>query len=127
MTNRVEAGPRTRRLAEIQIRDPFLLTCDAEGQYFLFGSTDEDVWNGPGVGFDCYRSDDLEEWAGPIPAFRPPPGFWADRNFWAPEVHRYQGRFYMLASFKAEGRPRGTQILVADRPEGPYPPCGESP
>src|SRR6185436_5786395 len=63
-------------------------------------------------------STDLAHWDGPFPAFRPPSGFWADRNFWAPEVHFYQGRYYMFASFKAENVPRGTQILVSDTPQG---------
>ncbi len=107
-------------LADIQIRDPFLLTVPDEGAYYLFGSTDRDIWNPPATGFDCYRSTDLRIWDGPLPAFRPPTGFWSDRNFWAPEVHAYDGRFFMFATFKADGVARGTQILVADSPAGPY-------
>lgn len=107
-------------LADIQIRDPFLYTDRERHEYLLFGSTDTDVWHGEGVGFDCYRSSDLETWQGPIPAFRPPRGFWATRNFWAPEVHAYRNQFFLFATFAGDGHPRGTQILVADRPEGPY-------
>src|SRR5690554_4562248 len=107
---------------DIQIRDPFVLPMKSEGQYYLFGSTDKDIWKSKATGFDVYRSRDLEAWEGPYPAFRPPAGFWSDRNYWAPEVHEYRGRYYMFATFKAEGVCRGTQILVADRPEGPYQP-----
>ncbi|NKF31022.1 family 43 glycosylhydrolase, partial [Pseudomonas sp. BGM005] len=107
-------------LADIRIRDPYLFTDTEKGEYLLFGSTDPDVWNGPGVGFDCYRSTDLETWQGPVAAFRPPVDFWATRNFWAPEVHSYRGRYFLFATFAADGRTRGTQVLVADRPEGPY-------
>lgn len=117
----------TTTLADIQIRDPFLLTVPEEQAYYLFGSTDADIWRPPATGFDCYRSADLKVWEGPIPAFRPPIGFWSDRNFWAPEVHPHRGRFYLLATFKAEGVCRGTQILVADRPEGPYAPWSDGP
>src|SRR3546814_2189596 len=85
-------------LADIQIRDPFVLTVPEEGTYYLFGSTDADIWHPPATGFDCYRSTDLERWEGPIEAFRPPAGFWSDRNFWAPEVHRYAGRFFLFAT-----------------------------
>ncbi|WP_166866894.1 glycoside hydrolase family 43 protein [Salinibacterium sp. ZJ70] len=106
--------------AEIQIRDPYVLTLPDQGVSYLFGSTDADIWRPPATGFDCYRSTDLEHWDGPFAAFRPDEGFWSDRNFWAPEVHAYDGRHYMFATFKAEGVPRGTQILVADDPEGPY-------
>ena len=107
-------------LAEIPIRDPFVFPDADGGVYYLFGTTDPNPWDGPGVGFDCYRSRDLKLWKGPFPAFRPPLDFWATKQFWAPEVHRFGGRYYMFASFKSPDRTRGTQILAADRPEGPY-------
>ncbi|WFA20944.1 glycoside hydrolase [Paenibacillus mucilaginosus] len=110
------------RRDEIRIRDPFVVPVQNEGLYYLYGTTDENVWQGPGVGFDVFRSRDLESWEGPFPAFRPELGFWADRHFWAPEVHLYEGRYYMFASFKAEDRCRGTQILAADSPLGPFVP-----
>lgn len=112
---------------QIQIRDPFVVPSPEEKLYYLFGSTDPDPWRPPAIGFDCYRSRDLKHWEGPLAAFRPPPGFWSDRNFWAPEVHRYQGGFYMFASFKAEGVCRGTQILKAERLAGPYAPHSDGP
>ena len=113
--------------SEIQVRDPFILPVAETGEYFLFGSTDRDVWHGPGTGFDCYRSRDLVAWDGPTPAFRPPADFWATTNFWAPEVHRHAGRFFMFATFFAPGRYRGTQVLAADVPEGPYLPWSDGP
>lgn len=115
------------RTCDIQIRDPFILPVAASQTYYLFGTTDRNCWGGAGTGFDCYRSHDLEEWDGPVPAFRPPAGFWATTNFWAPEAHAYRGRYYLFASFKAPQRYRGTQILVADRPEGPYVPHSPAP
>lgn len=114
-------------LQDIQIRDPFILPVPEEAVYYLFGSTDADIWNPPATGFDCYRSPDLTTWSGPYPAFRPPAGFWSDRNFWAPEVHRYRGRYFMFATFKADGISRGTQALVADAPAGPYRPHSDGP
>lgn len=111
---------------DIQIRDPFILPDEPEGIYYLFGTTGANVWRDKGRGFDCYTSRDLREWTGPIPAFRPPADFWATTNFWAPEVHRFQGRYYLFASFKSENCYRGTQILVSDVASGPYIPltCG---
>lgn len=114
-------------LADIQIRDPFVLPVKDKQTYFLYGSTDENIWSGPGTGFNCYRSVDLEFWEGPFPAFRPPEGFWGTTQFWAPEVHEYRGEFYLFATFKAEERFRGTQILKAERPEGPYLPWSDGP
>ncbi|MGY0390601.1 glycoside hydrolase family 43 protein [Nocardioides sp. WG-D5] len=114
-------------LDDIHIRDPFLMASADREEYFLFGSTDDDVWSDRGVGFDCYRSNDIDRWRGPFPAFRPPAGFWADRHFWAPEVYQRGARFYMFASFKGAERRRGTQILVSDDPVGPYEPWSDGP
>lgn len=111
---------------DIQIRDPFILPCKDEQTYYLFGTTDKSCW-GKGTGFDCYRSKDLIEWEGPIEAFRPSESFWATENFWAPEVHFFRGKYYMFATFKAPNRYRGTQILVSDKPEGPYKPFTDGP
>ncbi len=114
------------RLSDIQIRDPFVLVLPEERRYWLFGTTDPHAWSGPGIGFDCWSSTDLLAWDGPFPAFRPAPGFPGTTNFWAPEVHRWQGRFWMFASFKNTERERWTQALVADQPQGPYTPVGDS-
>lgn len=104
---------------EIQIRDPFILKDG--GKYYMFGSTDTNIWgDAPGVGFDAYVSTNLEEWEGPFEAFRPPVGFWGTRNFWAPEVYFYEGAYYMFASFIGENTLRGTAILKADNPLGPF-------
>lgn len=112
------------RLCDIHIRDPFVLVHD--GQYYMYGTRGADTW-GPGTGFDVYVSRDLENWSEPREVFARTPDFWADLNYWAPEVHEYRGRFYMLASFKAEGRCRGTQILAADSPLGPFVPHSDGP
>lgn len=108
------------RASDVRMRDPFVLVRPREGRYYLFGTTDENLWRGPGTGFDVYVGSGLDAWEGPYPAFRPESGFWGTDNFWAPEVHEYGGSFYMFASFKAEGRRRATQILRADSPLGPY-------
>ena len=114
-------------LDELRIRDPYVLADTPSGSYFLYGTTDPDPWTGPAIGFDAYRSDDLEHWLGPFPAFRPPFGFWGTTQFWAPEVHMHAGRYVMLATFAGHGRSRGTQVLIADKPEGPFTPWSDGP
>jgi len=109
-----------RRNAEVQIRDPFVLPVPEEGNYYLYGSTDANIW-GKGTGFDVYVGSDLETWDGPFPVFRPEPGFFAEDNFWAPEVYAYRGRYYMFATFRRSGnRLLGTAVLAADSPLGPF-------
>lgn len=107
-------------LQDIRIRDPFLVHDGAASTYWLYGTTDRNVWAGRAVGFDAYRSQDLVTWEGPIEAFRPPEDFWSESNFWAPEVHRYRDRWHMFATFTSPAGERGTQVLVADAPEGPF-------
>lgn len=116
------------RTDQIKIRDPFVYRDDERRCYWLFGTTDPQPGGlEPGVGFDCWRSIDLKNWEGPFAAFRPPKGFWGTHHFWAPEVHAYNGAFYMLATFKARDHYRGTQVLRSEKPEGPYKPISDGP
>lgn len=107
------------QLSDIQIRDPFVLVERGEGAYYLFGSTDANVWAPPGVGFDIYRSTDLIEWDGPIAAFRPPAGFWSPGQYWAPETYHLGDAWFMFATFGGSDGGRGTQVLRADGPGAP--------
>ena len=108
----------------INIRDPFVLV--HEGKYYLYGTRGPECW-GHGTGLDVYVSTDLENFEDPVEVFTPPADFWADQNFWAPEVHFYEGSFYMFASFKKDGLCRGTQILKAESPMGPFKPHSDGP
>lgn len=90
----------------------------------MYGTTDATC--GPRT-FATYFSKDLEQWSGPIAAFRADKDFWGQYHFWAPEVHRYNGRYCMFANFKADNIRRATQILVADRPRGPFRPHSDGP
>lgn len=111
------------RLHELNIRDPFVL--HAEGHYYLYGTRAATAWT-EADGFDVYVSEDLENWQGPVEIFHRPAGFWADRNYWAPECVAYQGRYYFIATLGAAGR-KGIQILVSDRPDGPFTPLTQEP
>jgi arabinan endo-1,5-alpha-L-arabinosidase len=115
-------------LADIHLRDPFILAVPEDGSYYLYGTNGPNPWDNS-MGFDAYMSKDLVEWIGPMPVFRSPDDFWADRSFWAPEVFAHHGRFYMCASFTKShwGHRRGTQILVADSPLGPFIPHSDGP
>ena len=111
----LEAKISSHSLEAIHIRDPFILPVAKEERYYLFGSHPPQTKD-----FPIYVSRDLKTWEGPTSVFTPPDGFWATREFWAPEVHSYRGRYYLFASFKSDKACRGTQILVADSPQGPF-------
>lgn len=106
---------------EINIRDPFVLPW-TDGWYYMTGTRGATCWGDPPpTGFDGYRSRDLEEWEGPFVMFRKSPDFPPDRCYWAPEIHPWRGAFYVFATFdRADAPCKGTWILRADAPLGPY-------
>ena len=115
------------KLNEINIRDPFILPHD--GKYYLYGSRVGlpvgSLFNGLQNGFEVYESQDLENWSEGKTVFEANESFWGKYQFWAPEVHMYKNKFYMFASFKADGRCRGTHILVCDTPGGTFTPISK--
>ncbi len=117
-----------RHRSSMAIRDPFIVPWQANKTYYLYASCSykgEDGKNKRCFGY--YKSKDLNMWEGPFPAFVPGKDFWATKDFWAPEVHEYKGKFYLFATMNSETRKRGTQIMRADTPEGPFEPISEFP
>jgi beta-xylosidase len=75
-----------------------------------------------------YRSSDLENWDRLKNIVELPSDFWADMQFWAPEVYRRSGKYYMFVSCMKEGKNRGTHTLVSDSGiTGPYRPVSKRP
>ena len=55
-------------------------------------------------------------------AFDPGSDFWGKTDFWAPDVYYYKNKYYLFITLSAPNIKRGTSILVADKPEGPFVP-----
>lgn len=109
------------KLSDINIRDPFILPYNEK--YYLYGTRAINTWERrplSTLGFDVYVSDDMENWSEPKEIFSYFEGFWGDAQYWAPEVHLYNGKFYLFASFIGEGHYRGTAILECDTPDGKF-------
>lgn len=104
---------------DINIRDPFVLK---EGDiYYLYGTRAVNFGRKT-AGFDVYVSQNLKEWSEPEVCFNSSE-YNLDREVnWAPEVHKYNGIFYMFATFTKENGLRGVYILSADNPKGPFKP-----
>lgn len=117
--------PERKKREEVRMRDPFIFADQERGLYFLYGTSEKTCDGAANVDpyFEVYVGESLEEFVGPYVCFEPPVGFWGVKHYWAPEVHEYKGSYYMFASFKGGiGEDRGTGILKADLPEGPYVP-----
>jgi GH43 family beta-xylosidase len=123
---------------DIYIRDPFIYANALDTTYYMFSSArDKDSLRGVIV----YKSKDLENWTHPAYVFKLEAGWWPDHNHgvWAPEVHHYNGKYYLFATFtnknitlkakdkNAKTALRGTSILVSDALGGPYVPIQNSP
>ena len=104
---------------DINIRDPFVLVDN--GKYYMYGTRAANFGRRVG-GFDVYVSEDTVNWSEPAECFCSEKyGLNRDVN-WAPEVHRFRGAYYMFATFTKEDGLRGTYILKAESPEGPFVP-----
>lgn len=131
---------QTLELSEFRIRDPYILPDPDTQTYYLVAALPAGEGRRHGVG--VYASHDLKAWTGPTPIFEIPADFWAQGPVWAPEMHRYQGKYYLFLTFNTEdplpeGAPlpegelpswwsklvkRGSQVLVADALLGPFRP-----
>lgn len=116
---------------DVHISDPFILADEATGKYYLYAavfSPDRFPNQKRRGAFHALVSEDLVNWSEPIQVFdAESAGFWADLDYWAPECHIWQGRYYIFSSFRAEGTFRGCQCLVADNPLGPFKPIEADP
>ena len=119
-------------LKDIYIRDPFIMPVEEEGVYYMY-ATSPTTENGQTYGgVKAYKSKDLKTWTGPVQVFDAPHDNWIPGNVWAPEVHAYNGKYYLFATMNSDivwkapkkDHPgyvhRATQIYWADRPEGPF-------
>lgn len=104
---------------DINIRDPFILA--ENGKYYLYGTRARSFGIETG-GFDVYVSEDLIDWSEPCECFDSEAFSLNSRVNWAPEVHKYGGRYYMFATLTQENGLKGTYILSADSPMGPFVP-----
>lgn len=122
-------------LDEINIRDPFILTDNANQIYYMYRTCDSITAGGKvRGGVEVFTSRDLKNWDGPQTVMRIPDANGLTGTVWAPEVHKYNGKYYLFATINSdivwkkrkEGWPdytwRGTQIFHADSPEGPFKP-----
>lgn len=125
---------KTWTLDEIRIRDPFIYADPDSKSYYMYAQINNRLDADPSVkGVEVYTSKDLQTWGGPTSVFEAPNDFWARSLVWAPEMHKYKDKYYLFVTLTSEDslpqikdRPfqkkRGTQILVADSPAGPFKP-----
>ena len=107
----------------INVRDPYIFY--ENGMYYLYISKHFEGDKYPSL--LCYSSKDLEWFNDPKTLFKGHDGFWATKEFWAPELHKYNDKYYLLVSLKSDDKCRGTQIFISDTPDGNFIPLTEEP
>ena len=101
---------------DIRIRDPFVYV--ENGVYFLLGTTGDDPW-GKGSDMILYKSADLTNFERVMTAT-------ADgelngySNIWAPELHKYRGKYYIIVSADRGDVGRGSFMMVSDSLTQPF-------
>ena len=121
------------RVDDLRIRDPFVVVAD--GTYLMYESK---PWYG-GKSVNVFESKDLIHWSERKSVMTIPETL-DNTAVWAPEVHRYRGKWYLFVTLtmkpgaweikpmQEDGyklgtlQPRGTWIYVADSPRGPFVP-----
>lgn len=103
------------------LRDPFILLDN--GVYYLYGTGVGQNNDWDGTVWDCYVNDSGSlngEWKKTENLVYEKPEN-AAKNFWAPEVHKYKGEYYMIATyFSSVTGHKGCSILKASSPLGPF-------
>ena len=126
------AGAMT--LPEMELHDPFIVTDTASKTYWLFTKNHPAFSGRKAIGVMAYRSRDLKHWARPELVFQLPAGSWAVEGCWAPEVHRWRGKWVLFVTVHNESLPlaepspvpgqrtyrRSTVLAAADQLGGPF-------
>ncbi len=120
------------RLLQMPLHDPWIVADRDTATYYLYTGNVGQMTGFPGVGTMVYTSRNLRDWTRPRVVFHLPPAIWAKAGGWAPEVHAYDGRYWLFVTLhnknaalapSASGRPayrRGTILAVSKSLAGPF-------
>lgn len=101
----------------MELPNPFVVYDRKSNMYYMTGD-----------GGYMWTSRNLRMWNGPYVVIKSDSGAWfgTDYAVTAPEIHKYNDRYYYMASFEdAGGDRRSCAVLVADRLTGPYVPVNK--
>lgn len=110
------------KLNEIRMRDSFIVAHN--GIYYMYGTIGERVGE---KRLYVYKSKDLEVFRDPEVIFELDKNSWGKGELWAPEIHFFNGKWYLFISIMGKNGLRGTQIAVSDAPDGVYTPVANRP
>jgi hypothetical protein len=140
-----DASGNLLQLPDMPLHDPFIYADAETDTYYLYTSNIPSMTGVSAVGTMVYRSRNLRDWQPPVVVFKTQQGMWATDGAWAPEVHRYRGKYYLFTTLHNAAKPlpippanpyglpvqlpnymRGTIIAVSDSLLGPFTPLDRS-
>ena len=112
-------------ITDIQIRDPFIVADPVDKIYRLYGTSGFGGTNDAPHGFVMRTSRDLKQWSEPHPVLPRRHGPSGADYYWEPEVHHFDGRWYLIATYGhgldvLNPQARYCSIYVSDSPGGPF-------
>ncbi len=109
---------------DLLIRDPFVFV--ENGEYNLLGTTynanlsaDYNKCVHAGSDFMLYKSKDLTEFS-PVCCMVEKQTLSGFSEFWAPELHKVNGKYYLIVSVYSADWGRGSIILTANKIDEPF-------
>lgn len=109
---RITAADQFANPLDVRLADPHVLLDN--GVYYLYATS-------AGNGYKVWTSSDLVNWRDRGLAFRTTSSSWAKNRFWAPEVIKHQGKYYLF--YSAGGGPDDVMricVASATSPLGPF-------
>ena len=101
------------------IGDPYLLKA-SDGKYYLYATTfkrDDPTY----CGFHVWVSEDLESFSAPSECYQKSKKSFGYRDFWAPEVVEYNGKYVMhYSARRQEDDSLRIGVALSDSPLGPF-------
>ncbi|GHE47246.1 glycoside hydrolase family 43 protein [Sphingobacterium griseoflavum] len=111
----------TNNPLDIPLGDPYILYDKVSDAYYLYGT------GGTENGFVAYASTDLKTWEKQGVVYSSAQSKnWGTKDFWAPEVYAYNGKYYLFYSAHWKENPNHELenyrigVAVADKPTGPF-------
>ncbi|TYR37865.1 family 43 glycosylhydrolase [Sphingobacterium phlebotomi] len=106
---------------DVAFGDPFIVYDDESDMYYMYGT------GGVKNGFMAYSSKDLKTWEkrGQVYSSEQEKA-WGTKDFWAPEVYKRNGKYYMFYSAHWKNNPNNELenykigVAVSDSPVGPF-------
>lgn len=106
---------------DVAFGDPYIIYDENSELYYMYGT------GGVDNGFMAYSSKDLKRWDkhDQVYTAKQEKG-WGTKDFWAPEVYKRNGKFYMFYSAHWKENPNNELenykigVAVADNPLGPF-------